>query len=142
MKVNGNLFDHSRIPPLNVDWDFFIIQNNMSDLVHSCRIQSSIKSDHSIIYLGLTIQGLKRGPGFWKLNVDILKEMSYINQMQTLINDIWFNCKETLDLGVRFDWLKYNIRKFSMEYCKQRAKTKRHKEQYEIKELEHLDDEN
>ena len=127
-------------PSVKCRLDYFIIQNNMSDLVRSCRILPSIKSDHSIIDLVLTIQGPKRGPGFWKLNVDVLKEMPYISHIKTLINDIWFNCKDTLDLGVRFDWLKYNIRKFSIEYCKQRAKNKRNKEHNVIKQLEHLDE--
>ena len=42
-------------PPVKCRLDYFIIQNNMSDLVRSCRILPSIKSDHSIIYLVLTI---------------------------------------------------------------------------------------
>ena len=69
-------------PPVKFRLDYFIIQNNMSDLVRSCRILPSIKSDHSIIDLVLTIQGPKRGPGFWKLNVDVLKEISYINHIK------------------------------------------------------------
>ena len=36
--------------------------------------------------------------------------------------------------------MKYNIIKFSIEYCKQRAKNKRNKEHNVIKELEHLDE--
>ena len=126
--------------PVKCRLDYFIIQNNMTDLVRSCRILPSIKSDHSIIDLVLTIQGPKRGPRFWKLNVNVLKEMSYINHIKTSINDAWFNYKEILDLGVRFDWLKYNKQTFSIEYCKQRAKTKRNKEHNVIRELEHLDD--
>ena len=108
-------------PPVKCRLEYCVIQNNMSDLVRSCRILPSIKSDHSIFELVVTIKGPKREARFWKLNVNVLKEMSYINHIKTLINDIWLNCKETLDLGVRFDWLKYNARKFSIEYCKQRA---------------------
>ena len=36
------------------------------------------------------------------------------------------------ELGVRFDWLKYNIRKFSIE--------KRNKEHNKIKELKYVDE--
>ena len=80
-------------PSVKCRLDYFIIQNNMSDLVRSCRILPSITSDHSVIDLVLTIQGPKRGPG--KLNMDVFKEMPYINHIKTLIDDIWFNCKDT-----------------------------------------------
>ena len=43
------------------------------------------------------------------------------------------------DMLVRFDWLKYKIKEYTIQYCKNRAKTKRKKETEIMKELELLD---
>ena len=105
--------------------DYFLTSSNMVRHVKNVKILPSIKTDHNIIDLTFKVDGPKRGPGFWKLNTTILQEESYIFEMKSLIEKVWENTSDIENLNTRYDWLKYNIRKFTIEYCKQRAKIKK-----------------
>ena len=50
----------------------------------------------------------------------VLKEKVYKNEMKLLINQAWNESNSLFDLSVRFDWLKYKIRQFSIDYCKKK----------------------
>ena len=83
--------------------------------------------------------GPPRGPGTWKLNVSMLKEESYKNEMKLLINQAWDESNSLTHLSARFDWLKYKIRQFSIDYCKKRSKSKKKTKQTKLmRELTHL----
>ena len=60
-------------------------------------------------------------------------------KMALLINKVWDDSTEMTDMLVRFDWLKYKIKEYTIQYCKKRAKAKRQKEKEIMKELELLD---
>ena len=119
--------------------DYFLIQNKQKKIATSVKIIPGIKSDHKIIELTLNLNEKKRGPGFWKLNSSILKENEYVREMALLINKVWDDSTEMTDMLVRFDWLKYKIKEYTIQYCKKRAKAKRQKEKEIMKELELLD---
>ena len=93
-----------------------------------------------MIELNVKIQGPKRGPGFWKLNTSVLEEESYILEIKRLIEKVWEDTKDTENLSTRYDWLKYNIRKYSIDYCKQRAKTKKLNENIIIEKIQILEE--
>ena len=82
----------------------------------------SIGQTTALIELNIRIEGPKRGPGTWKLNTSLLKEEEYKQKIKSLITEVWDTSSGILDLGLRFDWLKYKIRQFSIEYSKQRSK--------------------
>ena len=118
--------------------DYFLIEKNMINSVINTGILPSVKSDHSIIELYININGPDRGPGFWKLNTSILNEPDYQRKIKQLIDEVWDKSFHISDICVRFDWLKYHIRNFSIKYCKYRAKKKREREKYIINELNYL----
>ena len=119
--------------------DYFLIQNKYQKIATSVKIIPGIKSDHKIIEFTLKLNKNNRGPGFWKFNSSILKENEYTREMALLINKVWDDSTEMKDMLVRFDWLKYKIKEYTIQYCKNRAKTKRQKETEIMKELELLD---
>ena len=47
---------------------------------------------------------------------------------------------EIEDMCVRYDWLKYNIRKYSINYCRKCAKCRKTKENEIVQELQRLDE--
>ena len=87
-----------------------------------------------------------RGKGFWKFNSSLIKDQNYITEITKLIrnfsneNEFLFNCR------LKWELLKYEVRKFTIKYTKNVAKEKRQQRtnlENQIKELEgKLDEEN
>ena len=69
---------------------------------------------------------MARGPGIWKLNCSLLSDDGFVEEMNHLI-PIWVQEGAT-DLGdfrSIWDWVKYNISKFSRKYSKEKSKQRR-----------------
>ena len=106
--------------------DYWLISNNLQDLVISTDICPAVKTDHAaiIIEFGSNHNQVK-GPGLWKINCSILEEDSYINDVTRKI-PIWVaeGQKELSDNRTTWEWIKYNIRAHAIQYSKRRAKEK------------------
>ena len=64
----------------------------------------------------------------------------YKNEMKLLINQAWDESNSLSDLSARFDYIKYKIRQFSIDYCKKRSKSsKKDKTTKLLQELTDLD---
>ena len=111
----------------------------MYDKVGNLDIVSAIKTDHSAITLQL--QKIEEGaiaPGFWKMNASVLNDVAYIDEVKKKIL-IWREeAKEILDKWVIWDWIKYNIRLYSIDYSKRRAKGNREEEERMQKKMRKL----
>ena len=59
--------------------------------------------------------------------------------MRTLIENTWLENSDIASLGTRFDFLEYNIMKYTMNYCKMKARLKRSRELELITQFEILD---
>ena len=110
--------------------DYWLISNNLQDLVISTDICPAIKTDHAdiIIEVGSKDNQVK-GPGLWKMNCSILEEESYINDVIQKI-PIWVaeGQKDLVDNRTTWEWIKYNIRAHAIQFSKRRAKEKSDKE--------------
>ena len=126
-------------PLIRCRLDYFLIQHKYHNLVTSSKIIPGMKSDHKIIEISLKMKNYKIGSGFWKLNSSILNEEIYTREMSSLINQVWDDDSNITDVQTRFDYLKYKIMDYTIQYCKKRAKNKRQKEAKLIHELEMLD---
>ena len=110
--------------------DYWLISNNLHDLVKSVDIIPSIKTDHAAITLDLqTSDNEIKGPGFWKMNCALLEDHDYINDVSSKI-PIWLaqGRKDLSDDRVIWDWLKYNIRAHAKQHSKRRARERNEKE--------------
>lgn len=67
----------SNKPPIFSRLDYFLISNNLLNVVVSCEHKISFKSDHSIVLLQIDVNNCVRGPGYFKLNNSILLETKY-----------------------------------------------------------------
>jgi hypothetical protein len=65
------------------------------------------------------------GRGLWKLNNSFLDEEKYVKDIQTIINDLKNNDNMQLDHVAFWEYLKFRIRCYSMDYGKQKAKANR-----------------
>ena len=107
-----------------------LISNNLQDFVNSTNIIPAIKTDHAAIELALTdsYQNVK-GPGFWKMNVSLLEDETYLNDLKNnLPQRKTMGTNNLTDKRSVWDWLKYNIRNHAISYSKQKAKERNKKE--------------
>ena len=86
-------------PPIFCRLDFWLISNNLQDVVNSTNIIPAIKTDHAAIELALTdsYQSVK-GPSFWKMNVSLLEDETYLNDLKN--NSPQWKTMGTNDLSV------------------------------------------
>lgn len=68
--------------------DFFLISENLLPLVNKTSIESSYRSDHSMIILDITFVQIQKGKPLWKHNNSLLHDLNYINTINTKIDEI------------------------------------------------------
>ena len=80
-----------------------------------------------------------KGPDSWKLNASLLMNEDYVNAMESNI-PIWKedSQKHFDDSKMSWEWIKFKIREFSLEFSKKLARKKREKESELLKEFETL----
>ena len=95
---------------------------------------------HSMITLEFKmIEKHLKGPGSWKLNVSLLMNEHYVNAMESNI-PIWKEDSQEhfADSKMSWEWIKFKIREFSLDFSKKLARKKREKESALLKEYETL----
>ena len=109
--------------------DYWLISDNLHDFVTTSDILPAIKTDHSAILLGVQkIEESRKGPGYWKLNTSLLANEDHINMIKTEMPTWIKDGKILVDERSKWDWVKYSIRKHSILFSKELAKSKRDKE--------------
>ena len=102
----------------------------MPDFVESTDITPSIKTDHAAIELVLkdSHQSVK-SPGYWKMNVSLLQDENYLNEMKNNFPE-WKTTgtnKLSNKRSIR-DWLNYKIRNHAISDSKQKARERNARE--------------
>ena len=72
-------------------------------------------------------KGNSRSKGFWKFNSSLIKNQKYRNEIKDLIRnfDTKYDCH--ISRQVKWEFLKYEIRKFTIHYTKGLAKESKQK---------------
>ena len=94
--------------------DYFYISNSMQVSVKNIDFLAFLLTDHSqITFSYFKNEESNRGRGFWELNNTLIENAKNVLQMKKFILDTLnklFN-KNILDDQVKWEYLKYNIRK-------------------------------
>ena len=102
--------------------DYWLISDSFYDMVKDVDIVPAIKTDHSAITLQIQkIEDGIKGPAYWKMNTSMLNDTQFVEGMKEKIA-VWREANEFSDKRVSWDWIKYNIRLFSIECSKKQAK--------------------
>ena len=110
--------------------DFWLISNNLQDLVTTTDIIPAIKTDHAAISIELSIsENHIKGPGHWKMNCSLLDDEDYVRDV-TAKMPIWLTegQNELTDNRSIWDWTKYKIRAHAIQHSKRRAMERKEKE--------------
>ena len=110
--------------------DYWLISNNLNDLVRSTDIIPAIRTDHDAIFLEIgKLQNEIKGPGHWKMNCSLLADEEYIDSITEMI-PIWTaeGRKDLSDDRSVWEWIKFNIRAHAIWHSKRRAKERNERE--------------
>ena len=129
-----------RTPPVLSRIDHWLISSHLANCLKTTRALPGVKSDHSIIFLNLCTSTAQRGRGFWKFNAQLLKDIEYVNKVSNMITTLRNDTVDLSDKHVRWDYIKTEIRGFTIQYSSRKKKEKREfkmkleKDLYEIQD--------
>ena len=67
--------------------DYFLVSHTMHDLITSCAINPSYRSDHSSVQIKIMLSKFEHGKGLWKFNCSLLKDEKYLKLINSVIQD-------------------------------------------------------
>ena len=99
------------------DWTIGFFSISLSDNVYNVDMISAIKTDHSVITIEFQdVNDKVKGPGFWKLNGSLLNDKQYVDEVNLLPAWLQKGKRELSDPSSVWDWVKYNVKKYSRQY--------------------------
>ena len=126
-------------PLIQCRLDFWLISDSLYDTVNNTDIIPSVRSDHSAIILNLSqLDKIERGPGLWKFNNSLLEDATYINELKNKITK-WKQNNHMDDKQVQWEYFKYKIRKFTIDYSKAKKKIVKTEEDRLTRQLIYLE---
>ena len=91
------------------------------DKTIECDIHSVASTDHRWCSVLITFAEIERGPGYWKFNKSLLKDLAYVNQINTLVDNHAAGVENKSDYQIEWELLKVKIRVFTRSYSKQKS---------------------
>ena len=121
--------------------DYFFIRSSMGYITTLTDIKPSIKSDHSLLHIQLSLlDQQKRGKGMWKLNVKLLTDKEYIEFMKKVLKDSISDAKNLTQESLIWDFIKCKIRSESITYSIKKRKIQRKDFENLTKQLNELEE--
>ena len=108
--------------------DHFFISNSLQESVKTTDTLAAFFTDHSPITLFLChLKEFPRDRGLWKFNKSLIKNENYQEQMKTLSKNVLDNLDkyDIVDPQFRWEYLKYEIRKFPIHFSNNTARNKK-----------------
>ena len=122
--------------------DFFLISNILQESVIKTDVLASFCTDHSPIFFSLQLKDMPtRGKGFWKFNNSLTSNDDYVEKMKNQISETirMLDQDKITDKHLRWEFLKYEIRKFTINFSKKLVKEENKDRNYLEKELKKLE---
>ena len=117
--------------------DYWLISNNLNDLVKSTGIIPAIRTDHDAITLDIEeLETELKGSGYWKMNCSLPVDEEYVNSVAEMI-PIWTaeGRKVLSDDRSTWVWIKYNIKHPAILHSNKKTKERDVEEKTLLKEL-------
>lgn len=94
--------------------DYWLTPTYLKDSVKAISIIPQALSDHAALKLDICLSQSSRGPGFWRFQNSLLADTDFTEQLTDHINEV---AQEDIDdPSVLWDWIKYKIRAFCIQY--------------------------
>ena len=106
--------------------DYTFISSTFQELATTTEIPTPLSSDYSPVLFSLSKgKDYLRDKAFWKFNSFLTKEQNYITEIKKLIGSFCTKEKFFFNVQLKWEFLKYELRKFTVNYTKHIAKEKR-----------------
>ena len=106
-------------PLIQCRLDYILISDALYDKVTRTDIIPAQRTDHSAVMLEIEkLNNYTAGPSLWKFNASLLDDMEYTTLMKTSIESWKREYHNIEDSRVKWELLKYEIRKFTISYSK------------------------
>ena len=117
----------SHKPPIFGRLDYFLISENLKNLIVTCKHNISYKSDHSPVCLNIDVINLTRGPGYFKLNNSLLLDTEYQETIKKSINEIAL-INEDSNPNTLWELIKGTVRNETIKYATKKKKDSNRRE--------------
>ena len=88
-------------------------------------ILTPISTNHSQVLFSLSKEKTTiRGKRFWKFNGCLTKDQNYVIEIKKLIRNFYNESESSFNRQLKLEFLKYEVRKFTIKYMKHVAKEK------------------
>uniref|UniRef100_A0A8C2FGH2 exodeoxyribonuclease III n=1 Tax=Cyprinus carpio TaxID=7962 RepID=A0A8C2FGH2_CYPCA len=117
----GNFMCQTRI-------DYFLSTRNLEGFIDGIFYKETTLSDHKMVLMTMDFKRQTKGPGVWILNTEVLKNESFKKEIEIILDG---RKKDQMYMEDKRQWwenVKYDIKKYSMNYCNLLQKVKRTKE--------------
>ena len=101
--------------------DFTLLDTSLTPFVQKLFYSAGFRTDHSMISLHLSMDEEKRGPGYWKLNNQLLHNIEYVNQINSLIEEAKIKYRFA-EPDVRWETGKNDLIEYSKKYAITKSK--------------------
>ena len=105
---------------------------NIENVIIRQPVRDNYVTDHKALLVTLKLNIQTRGPGYWKLNNDIIKDEPYQQNIKQIIQETISKHSTSLDSSELWELLKINIKEFSISYSNEKSL----KEKAEVKSLQ------
>lgn len=111
--------------------DFWLISNDLVDMVIDVLIEPAILTDHKQIFIKISLSNCytqKCASGYWKLNNTLLDNLDLKLEIEDIIDRLWRQANVTGKFGHYWELMKYEIRRVAIKKGKLLAKEKKENE--------------
>ena len=112
-----------RTPFIQRRLDYIFVSSDLQDCIKTTDVIPSVNTDHSAVYLQIRVLNEnRRGRSYWKFNNSLLSDNVYVEKMNKEIERCKKeDLKDLTDSRVKWDFLKYKIINFTIDYSKHSA---------------------
>lgn len=114
----GNFICQTRV-------DFILCSRNLEGFIDNVKYGETSLSDHKPMYMQLDWCTIKRGPGVWVLNAEVLKRDCYVREIKDLIENEKQDAMYVEDKRLWWENVKFLIKQHTIQYCRLIEKGKR-----------------
>ena len=104
--------------------DYIFVSKSNIDNIKEVHLMYIPNSDHKLVKILVNVSTKNNGPGYWKLNSNLLDNHSYIDGVKTIIKRIEESTKHLSSKRVSWEILKVRLKEFSIQFSVKLAKDK------------------
>lgn len=104
--------------------DWWLISEELTNKVTAANIIPWVLTDHAFVDIDISLLSFKRGPGLWKLNTTLLKDIRYIDCVKKLFNDLKTDPCSPASPQEKWEFIKFKIKETSIQFANKKTREK------------------